>query len=155
MDPPELDDITSWILQAFPSTVEIPLSKTTLWLLPKCVTLWDWDNMDWKSVYRWVRRWVHSDFEWRNIETEEKRILVLLLLALEFQYNGYEKFVKELNEVMSVMRQDEVMWSWYVELIVNFNCFRFTTSYLDDICEILAGRKLFLTEYVLGSYAVC
>ena len=107
---------------------------------------------------RWIRSWVQEELEWRGMKKGGKNrllLLLLLFLALEFKLNGYESFYMELNELMGVFRNDDLMWSWYLELIINFNCFRFTNSYLDEITSILKDRSLFLQEFVLGYFSVC
>ena len=124
-------------------------------MLPACIDRWNWEETEWSEKLRWIRSWVQEELEWRGVGGEKNRLLLLLFLALEFKLNGYESFYMELNELMSVNREDDLMWSWYLELIINFNCFRFSTAYLEEIASILKDRAVFLQEFVLGYYSVC
>ena len=155
-DPPEFEELSDLMLRSVPSDWNIVLSSDTLWMLPACIDRWNWDETEWSEMLRWIRSWVQEELEWRGISRAKKnRLLLLLFLALEFKLNGYESFYMELNELMGVYRNDDLMWSWYLELIINFNCFRFSTSYLDEITSILKDRSVFLHEYVLGYSSVC
>ena len=155
-DPPEFEELSDLMLRSVPSDWNIVLSSDTLWMLPACIDRWNWDETEWSEMLRWIRSWVQEELEWRGISRAKKnRLLLLLFLALEFKLNGYESFYMELSELMGVYRNDDLMWSWYLELIINFNCFRFSTSYLDEITFILKDRSLFLHEFVLGYFSVC
>ena len=157
-DPPEFEELSDLMLRSIPPNWNIDLSSDTLWMLPACIDRWNWDEMEWSEMLRWIRSWVQEELEWRGMKKGGKNrllLLLLLFLALEFKLNGYESFYMELNELMGVFRNDDLMWSWYLELIINFNCFRFTNSYLDEITSILKDRSLFLQEFVLGYFSVC
>ena len=154
-DPPEFDELMELLLCSLPQNVCVTLSADTLWMLPACIDRWNWEEMEWNDMLRWVRNWVQDELEWRGIKREKNRVLLLLFLALEFKINGYEGFYMELNELMSVFREDDLMWSWYLELIINFNCFRFSTTFLEEVTSLLKDRSLFLHEYVLGYFPVC